>query len=517
VRASNPRVFDFKEKGIDAGKTGQLTLPTSGMEGTRQSRIVISRLANANFTGRVKYLIAYPYGCIEQTTSAAFPQLYLPDVFKLSVDERKTVDNNINAAITRLQSFLMPSGKLSYWPNGSYHSNWGASYAYHFLIEAKNKGYFVPEDMLRKVASAENLSANAGEGNFAERVYRLYVLALDKKPNLGAMNLLRQNSIKQLSNTEKMLLAAAYKLAGSDAVAGDIFAKADTTVDEKHEYYYYTYGSPLRNRAIMLECLLLFNDFGKAQFVYRDISEQLASNSWYSTQTIAYSLAALGTYARKAKLTSSAFKAELIKPSGEHVKVDSTANAVYIDVTEYGRTYSIVNKGGRPIFASYEHSSIPLREGVTTSNNGLSMTVEWLNEDGTKLNPAEIAQGEIFWGHFQVQRAQSQIIQQFFNIALVQILPAGWEIINTRLNWETAPKWSASYVLDQEQYMDIRDDRICWFFSFADYGNRVDFLVKLNAVTPGQYFLPPTIVEAMYDAKINAKVAGMPVKVTIPR
>ncbi len=514
VRASNPRVFDFKEIGVEAGKTAQLTLPTAGMEGTRKSRIVISRFANANFTGRMKGLIEYPYGCVEQTTSAAFPQLYLPDVFKLSTDERKRVDDNINAAIGRLRSFLMPNGKLSYWPNGNYHSNWGTSYAYHFLVEAKNKGYFVPDDLLRAISNSENTSATAAEGMFSERTYRLYVLALDKKPNLGAMNLLRQSALAKLSNAEKMHLAAAYKLAGSDAVAGEIFSKTDTLVDDNESYYYYSYGSNIRSKAIMLECLLLFENMTKAQFIYRDISEQLASNRWYSTQTAAYSLTALGKYIRKVK-AGGTFGAELIKPSGEHVKIDSSATAVYIDVSDYGQTYSIVNKGNTPIFASYEHSSIPLREGVTTSNNVLSLNVEWLNADGTQINLADIAQGEIFWGHFKVSKPQNY--EQISNIALVQLLPAGWEIINTRLSWDALPDWSIHYVLEREQYMDIRDDRICWFFTFNEYESHFDFLVKLNAVTPGHYFLPPTIVEAMYDEKIGAKVAGMPVKVTLSR
>ena len=100
-------------------------------------------------------------------------------------------------------------------------------------------------------------------------------------------------------------------------------------------------------------------------------------------------------------------------------------------------------------------------------------------------------------------------------MALVQVLPSGWEIENTRLTNESMPYWMSEFQLDQEEYVDIRDDRIMWFFDI-DRQQKLDFVVKLNSVTVGEFYLPATIVEAMYNNNFKATKAGKKVKISAP-
>ena len=123
-------------------------------------------------------------------------------------------------------------------------------------------------------------------------------------------------------------------------------------------------------------------------------------------------------------------------------------------------------------------------------------------------------QGTTFWGHFRVSKDVNRHLEE---LALVQILPSGWEIENIRLLGGQLPYWMEdNFRLNKEDYLDIRDDRIMWFFDMSRYRDHYDFVVKLNAVTVGDFYLPPTMVEAMYNNKYKATQAGKRVKVIKP-
>ena len=139
------------------------------------------------------------------------------------------------------------------------------------------------------------------------------------------------------------------------------------------------------------------------------------------------------------------------------------------------------------------------------------MDVEWLDEDGMNVNPVNLKQGKTIWGHFQVKNKNTYT--KIDEIALVQMIPAGWEIENTRLSQESMPRWMRNYKLNREEYLDIRDDRIMWFFDLRGRNHVYDFVVKLNCVTIGEFVLPPTIVEAMYNNEYRAVRAGKEVHV----
>ena len=114
------------------------------MPGTNSATLEVSNIPPIDFGRRLKYLLKYPHGCIEQTTSAAFPQLYLGDVTDLNDVLKAKTENNIKSAIKRLQTFLLPSGGFAYWPGSGDASHWATSYAGHFLLEAENRGFTIP-------------------------------------------------------------------------------------------------------------------------------------------------------------------------------------------------------------------------------------------------------------------------------------------------------------------------------------------------------------------------------------
>ena len=204
-------------------------------------------------------------------------------------------------------------------------------------------------------------------------------------------------------------------------------------------------------------------------------------------------------------------KGEVILPGGDKIKFDTDKPTYSIPITDgFGEEVTVKLTSDKKAYAMLEWEGVPLREGVGTESCYLDLEVRWLDEDGMPINPISVRQGETFWGHFRVKSYYSSAIEE---IALVQIIPAGWEIENIRLSGEYLPEWTKGFILNREEYVDIRDDRIMWFFDRSYRRQTFDFLVKLNAVTVGKFFLPPTKVEAMYDNRFRATVAGKEVEV----
>jgi uncharacterized protein YfaS (alpha-2-macroglobulin family) len=116
---------------------------------------MLSKSPAVEFAKNLDYLVRYPHGCLEQTVSTAFPQLYLADIVKLfpKVSGRTFNDGgspgyNVQQAILKVESMQLYNGGLSLWPQGGAADWWASAYAAHFLIEAKEAGFEVNKKVL---------------------------------------------------------------------------------------------------------------------------------------------------------------------------------------------------------------------------------------------------------------------------------------------------------------------------------------------------------------------------------
>ena len=235
------------------------------MPGTNEGVLELSNIPPINLGERLQYLLRYPYGCLEQTLSSGFPQLYLNKLMELEEADKERIPKAVQATINRLKLFQTDQGGFAYWPGGSTPNHWSTNYAGHFLLEAKALGYTVPPGMLdrwikfqTKVAKRWNLKESEYgfySRNSAElaQAYRLYTLALAGKPNLAAMNRLRESN--SLSKTATWKLAGAYAIGGKTEVVEKLVGNLDSDVSEYQELSY-TFGSRLRDRAMILETMI---------------------------------------------------------------------------------------------------------------------------------------------------------------------------------------------------------------------------------------------------------------------
>jgi uncharacterized protein YfaS (alpha-2-macroglobulin family) len=465
----------------------------------------LSTIPPLNLETRLSYLIRYPYGCIEQTVSAAFPQLYLAGLLDLSDREKKETERNIEGAIQRLRSYQMSNGALSYWPGNQYADDWGTSYAGHFMLEAAQKGYTIPVNFLKtwkeiQRQKAVSWSYNASYyNNELMQTYRLYTLALAGSPELGAMN--RMLEMNNLSAPARWQLAAAYQLAGKHEVAVKLINTLPTSVKPYRELGY-TYGSGLRDMAMIVDALCRMDMKTKAAPLVKEISAKLCDNFWYSTQETAFALMAIARFSGDIAGTGLKVSVKIGTDPPEEMVSAKPLLSRKVDVRPGKKgVLQLVNKGKNMLFARLILTGIPAQGDTTSSANSLRMSVVYKTMNGAVISPAVLAQGTSFLAEVTVTNPGMRGSYQ--QLALSQVFPSGWEVINAR----TSDLAQSAATTSTFTYQDVRDDRV---YTFFDLDSRLvkTFRVMLMAAYQGRFYLPTTGCEAMYDHTISARVPG---------
>ncbi len=510
VRNPNPGITRVLEKELAPGESWNAAYAAVGMNGTNKTTFEASNIPPLNLAKRLNYLIEYPHGCVEQTTSAVFPQLYLAQLTDLTASQKAFADRNIKAGIRSLGGFQLPGGGLSYWPDGGDADEWGTNYAGHFILAAQAAGYAAPVGFIehwktfqRQKALAWAPDTRSFYGSDLIQAYRLYLLALARSPELGAMNRLKE--FPYLSVAAKWRLAAAYKLAGQPEIGLRMVAGLPLTI-KPYNSMYGTFGSDLRDEAMILETLTLLGKKKEAANQLRTVAAHLSGDSWYSTQTTAYSLMAIAQYCGKnASGSKLQFNYQLANAKGS---VNSNSYLFQLPVSNHAGNIAIKNNGGTKLYTRLIQYGQPVTgEAVQPINNAsvLTMRIGYFNLKGEPINPSNLKQGTDFVAQVIVKNPGRR--GRYDNMALTQIFPSGWEILNTRLmDNDDVFKSSPS------DYRDIRDDRVNTYFSL-DEGKEATFYVMLNASYAGRYYLPPTYCSAMYDNTINALAKGQWVEV----
>lgn len=511
IRPPNPYIYLSTEEVAEPDQVVDFAVPPGGVPGTDSVQVTISPLRGLNINHRLKWLMRYPYGCLEQVTSAVFPQLYLPEVFSFSPEQLSDMDENLNAAIQAFRQYQLKDGGFSYWPGGSVANQWATNYAGHFLLEAQSKGYYVPADLLTGWTNFQTNAARENKGDDFTRAYRLYLLTLAEKPVMSLLNYMRESELDRMGNPEKYLLAAAYHLQGYPETSKDILA--DTSFDvNPYDEHGRTFGSKLRDQAVLLDVLVVTGDHKRGTPLYNEIARALSSNQWYSTQTTAYSLLALSKYVTAVSSDTPVLTGELSLAHEALFNLEHNGIVAVIPISSNGgESLAFHNTTSTPLFVTLEWEGIPREGDLKPQRSNLILTVDYYDEAGVRLDVTRLKQGTSFYAVFRVSQAGYEDLNE---LALVQILPAGWEIENLRLLGGQLPEWTSDYYLEMENYLDLRDDRIMWFFDMAGWVDSYDFIVKLNAVTVGEFYLPPTLLEAMYNNDYRVVTSGQTVEVT---
>ncbi|GBU07985.1 hypothetical protein AwDysgo_13160 [Bacteroidales bacterium] len=508
VRNPNPAVISNTDALIAPSKEQEFDFALGNKSAESWVKIELSRIPSADINRRFDYLESYEHCCSEQLVSKAFPLLYIEQFKELSPKESETVKKNVREAIRLLYARQMADGAFMYWPGQTYQYAWVINYVGHFLVEAQKKGYDVNAGVLSRWKKFQKNKAQQWTYNSPnsekyryhqsdlEQSYRLYTLALAGVPELGAMNRLQE--IKDLTTQSRWRLAAAYALDGKTKHAKELIFNIPSEIDA-YTSNNASFGSSYRDEAMILETMVLLGDIKKAFIQANKISKNLSSESYFSTQTTAYSLLAMAKLAEK--VGDGMIDAEW-SVNGQTQKAVKTAKAVYqlsIPDNILEGKIKLKNLGKGDLFVNLTSKYKPLIDSLQAVSNNLQINISYTSTGGIPMDVSRLQQGSDFVALVSV--TNTSIVNDYNELALTHIFPAGWEIYNQRMMTTDDQQGEGSRTFS---YQDIRDDRVFTYFNLFRGQSKI-FRIRLQAAYIGKYTLPAVQCEAMYDTGAQAR------------
>lgn len=486
-------------KEIEAGQTVSVPFDLAGMTGTQQGNVTISNLLPVDLFGRIDYLTEYPHGCLEQVTSKAFPQLYLSYFIQLDDKAKEEMRGNIDMAINNLKAYRKSDNSMTNWIGGRYTDPWTEIYALHFLVEARKQGYNVPQYFIDGLLKYQSDRAKQWRNNpdykqgETIQAYRLFVLALADKAEMGAMN--RFKEIEMKYDLTKALAAAAFAQTGKTSIAQSLLPTLEE--GKMMSDYYTSFGSGTRDLAFLTYVQMLCDvDKQTVQNNINSVCVVLSSDDWLDTQTTAFSLFVLGKYAEKMGLNNSNLSAT-VKVNGEERTLNTNMASVGFGFTPKlgGNTIEIKNNTNQKMVAHVFTKTAVAEYDMNESGNFINMTVSYADKNGNPVNLSNLTAGTDLKVEMTVTNPSEY---QVTELALSYYLPSGWELVNDRLNGGMAENEGAKHI-------DLRDDRAYFYFDLMPRSKKT-FTLKANATYEGNYMIPAVRCEDMYNNEIFYQV-----------
>ena len=512
VRNPNPVVTLRNSQWIEAGQSKELSYNLSSSSTNNQIKLEVSRIPSVDISRRFDFLYNYQHHCTEQLTSKALPLLFVAQFKTIDKTEAEKIKTNVQEAIRQIYGRQLPNGGFVYWPGNAVADEWISSYAGMFLTLAQEKGYAVHANVLNKWkrfqrAAAQNWRMPQEASGWQQwqselqQAFRLYTLALAGVPEYGAMNRMKEQT--GLSIQAKWRLAAAYALTGKMKPAEELVYNVETTVNP-YSSMNQIYGSSDRDEAMILETLILMNRERDALQQAKVVSKNLSQEDWFSTQSTAFALMAMGRLAEKLSGTLD-FVWSWNDKQQPAVK---SAKAVFekeIATTPKSGTVSVKNQGKGALSVDLITRTQLLNDTLPAISDNLRMDIRYANLNGTPLSVNDIIQGTDFMAITSISNISGT--SDYTNLALTHIIPSGWEIYNERMvapETENAVADGSDQSVSKYSYQDIRDDRVLTYFNLRRGETKV-FTVRLQATYAGNFILPAVQCEAMYDVNVQAR------------
>ncbi|MBQ9564753.1 MAG: Ig-like domain-containing protein [Synergistaceae bacterium] len=500
IRSPWPVVARSGSGTFEAGNT-EIDVPLGDFSGKAAGTLTLADTPAADLTRAVAMLLSYPYGCLEQTISAAWPFLVLPDAIA-NVDpllvNSAVVKVKTEAAIARVQAMQLYDGSFAMWPGNGTPYNWGSVYAAHFLIEARNAGVAYPEEMLGGVmswlrqfmASMPSYQYPTEErDDFTAKAYGAYVLTLYGEKPLGWIEYLRENQ-------DSMWPSGRIWLAGAQAL---IDGRADALRELNlgsgkisAEARWRTLESDVRNTAQLLSLWLEVEPQAEeALELAARLVKRGQEGQWFSTQDNATALMALARY----NLAVGGEKADLkgaLSGNGKEILSYQSGTAASTALSSGGPASFQLNLEGKGKgYYAWNLTGTP-RTQPRAERRGLNVECVWLDEKGNEIDLSNpVSQGTRMQVILTLKPSAT-----VNSLAVSCLLPAGLELENPRLD-ETAAVTPGSYGV----VSDVRDDRLLLFFDRLSGETTYGF--KVRAVTRGTFAVPPISAMGMYDPAVR--------------
>lgn len=497
----------------------------------REALLTLSSRPPLNIGEQIKALRAYPYGCLEQTVSGLYPSLYsdAASLKKLGVESDTDAERKrkMDIGIERLLGMQRYNGSFGLWGADGEEEYWLTAYVTDFLLRARDQGYAVPPEPLKKANERllrylqerdlieADYSDNLEHTRFAVQAYAGLVLARSQQAPLGALRSLFDRRSDARSGLPLVQLAIALQKMG-DQPRADQALQAGLAASRSDADWLGDYGSPLRDQALVL-ALLQENDLSKATLEERlfTLSDLLASSSWLSTQE----RNALYLAGRTALASPQQPWAAQLQSAGTSHALTDAQPALKLADGALSEPLTVTSQTQQPLYQQLTLSGYPAQPPAPSADN-LSIRRQYLSLDGEPLKLDTLKSGDLVLVHLVVGAKQ-----RVADALVVDLLPAGLEIENQNLAQSAASlddassnvrQWRESMQNASLQHQEFRDDRYVVALKLDGYGS-THLLYLARAVTPGTYKVPPPQVESMYRPGWHAVGATPPDLTVRPR
>ncbi len=500
------------------------------MPGTDRTSVWLTTNPYGDALTHLQALIRYPYGCIEQTTSSTRPLLYAKDLLPFLDPDRvaeASVDDMVAAGIERVMSMQTPQGGFAYWPGSSHPSAWGTAYATHMLLDAKDAGFPVDGDALGEALSwlERETGGRANDDPDGTLAYAHFVLARAGRGQAArAAELLERYDGKpekwrwRGSNQEaRYLLMAAVHLSGDHRHA-DALKALDTSAISGARENSWSFYSDLRRRGLMLAA---YQDVFGVDDRGGDLADAVAGAlrkkkaGYYTTQELAWGISALGRRVQKAggSLPDAALSAggKAVTPAETGANGDRVWSLTgATGVADLDLSLAQAPTDGAWLVTTVQ--GVRAADDLPTGGRGLSLERTFRTASGETLDPSRHRLGDRVFVETTIRNTSGDRVR---NIALVDRIPAGWELENPRLGGGELPEFVDRGDLWTLDHMNLRDDRLEVFGELAS-GESRSVVYVVRAVTAGSFQAPEVKAEAMYDPDIWAREPGREIEILGP-
>jgi alpha-2-macroglobulin len=521
VRPASPLLKTSSSGVIAGGQAGTIDLNQSFIPGTARAQVVLSRSPLVQGGGKaLSTLLGYPYGCLEQTISKAFPQIYFADLTRAMATPVYLVRHgesdfnpatNVQQAIRKTETQQLYNGGLALWPGATREDWWTTAYAIHFLEEARRAGFEVNGATMSRAieylttktgtTATEEVPVQTEDGSTVrvvkaqrESLYSLYVLALTGRPNRSAMNYYKQNP-DLLTSDSRYLLAGAFQLVGDSRSFAALLPKSYQNEATSQEFGG-SYSSPLRNVALVLNTLLETDpDNLQIPPLARQLSQAIKSASYLNTQEAGFAVLALGKLAQR---TSGSTVTATVASKGKQL---ATFDGKELSLTKgvLNQKLNVKTQGKGDLYWFSQTEGMSATGAYTEEDQGLHVRRQYLTRKGSTASG--IRQNDLIVVKISVASTTGLPIE---NVVITDLLPAGFEIENPRLTEPRDMPWIKS--ASTPDYFDIRDDRI-HFFTTAT-GKEQTFYYQVRVISKGTFTVGPVGADAMYQGEYRSYSGG---------
>jgi alpha-2-macroglobulin len=523
------------------GAADSLTLevPSRRLPGSLRVEAVASGTPLSELKDSVQYLMRYPNGCIEQTTSMAYPLIVLRDLLpQIGVDvDLGQLKSMAEAGVRRVLSFQTPSGGLSYWPGSQAPHAFGTAFGLTVLLEAKKQGYDIPDaalvrmaDYLEQVLSSGTITSEMPHGGMADADTRaLFAMTLGRlgRPQQAYIQTLWRMRDK-LTPFGLAFLAIAARESRDQSLVEPILSeiRRAAVVSDRDAFFQgqptggWSLGSPLRSHGTALTAYAIAApSTDMSQKLLRGLLDRRVRGLWGNTQENVFGIMGVYELAAGGATLAEARGMDLVVNGRRYPERDlerTSRSVLRLSLAENdlsgssGRVRcSIEGAGGAMAYltvrASYEEPidaefSSPRREGFLVER-----TLQ--TPEGRTINPSDVRLGSIV-------RVRIGVVadRETHYCAIDDKLPAGLEPLNATLATTASSERgglsdAATRTLSMISYAEVRDQRVAFFVDEMPPGI-YEFSYLARATTPGVFRRPAARAEAMYQPELHGLTAS---------